>query len=993
MSKSKIIPDQTEVLSEGTRVLGRYRIISPVGAGAFGQVYKAHDEKLNRSCALKVFRRDVPGLDKATFEDIRQRSEKEARIGAKLNHPNVVLVYDIGEEEGSLILVMEYVGGGSLADRIRTCRDSEAPIPVEESIKVAFGIAKGLSALHKRDIVHRDLSPKNILLDNEGQAKIADLGLAQTSEGHSMRSMMSQVSVHPGTRGYRSPEHDSSADYLPYASDVYALGLLWFEMLTSRPYKRERPGTRVRKSRKDVPKWVDDLIAEMLQEDPEKRPCDGEELVKRILQGHEQEEREKGARRTRQPTTRERRRKPKRPVRVRAEPGAEEEAGVEMPSVAPKSQDETPRHPRTLDSALNLANPEHAALLHLVDERIRDEAPEWVDQYLFDAVGNLPKWLSSDTPAAWLRGFFNHADTEVAVSAVECGFLADDPEWFLELSTRFEAGIARVFILHGNIHDYVFHPRMGYLPLEQYLLEQYQGQQAVYQYSLTRGLRQCWGEVEEDAESGPPQQDAHNLWLRARSDMERLDQIVRDPSVTGVTVIIEHLNRLFPAQTSELEREFFLEMILRWAVSPDVLSSHNQVIMITPSIEDIHQDLRNSYNKIDLIEVQRPDNAARRKFLTALYASQNYGLPHRGRSQEYFRPASFGSGFSRDSTVDAVKQLSNVSSGLNRMGLEDLFLRSQLESSGVITRDYVVRHKKNLLATESAGLLEVVEPRFGFEHVGGLRLIRDRLESICEALHSPDDLVRQTVPMGILFLGPPGTGKTLVAEALAKESGLNFVKLGNIRAMWVGQSERNLSTALKLIAAMEPVIVFIDEIDQSEGQRSEGGDSGVSGRIFSKLMEFVGDTDHRGRILWIGASNAPSKIDYAMKRAGRFDLKLPFFVPEREDRHHIFKVILDSREIPYDPGLDFDWLADETEFFSGAEIEVVINEALRLAVDRTKGQQLTVSRDDFSRALSSYQPSTDPEEVKDIERAILDDIPFREFWPERYKQELGNDEG
>jgi SpoVK/Ycf46/Vps4 family AAA+-type ATPase len=240
--------------------------------------------------------------------------------------------------------------------------------------------------------------------------------------------------------------------------------------------------------------------------------------------------------------------------------------------------------------------------------------------------------------------------------------------------------------------------------------------------------------------------------------------------------------------------------------------------------------------------------------------------------------------------------------------------------------------------------------------------------------------------MGILFLGPPGTGKTLVAEALAKESQRNFVKLGDIREKWVGQSERNLTQVLEVIDAMRPIIVFVDEIDQAKGQRSEGGDSGVSGRIFAKLLTFMSDPERRGQVLIIAASNRPDKIDLAMKRAGRFDLKLPFFLPEKEDRVDIFKVILKSNQIPYDSkNIDFNQLADKTNGYSGAEIEMICNEALFAALER-KDTTVCLTQQDFETALSNYQLSeTDKQNRWAAENEILKDVPFKEFWPKRYQ--------
>jgi serine/threonine protein kinase len=174
---------------------------------------------------------------------------------------------------------MEYAAGGSLQTRLDQARQERRPLPIDECVRIALDIAQGLAAIHPLDIVHRDLKPSNILFDEQGRAKVADLGLAQVPGGPSLRSVISQGVPHPGTPGYMSPEQEKTYGHLTPASDVYALGLLLFEMLTGRMYRNVRPGTRVRTLREEVPEWLDDLVARMLAQNPEERPWDGAEVI------------------------------------------------------------------------------------------------------------------------------------------------------------------------------------------------------------------------------------------------------------------------------------------------------------------------------------------------------------------------------------------------------------------------------------------------------------------------------------------------------------------------------------------------------------------------------------------------------------------------------------------------------------------------------------------------------------------------------------------
>jgi formylglycine-generating enzyme required for sulfatase activity len=263
----------------GDLVLAKYRVERFIGKGASAEVYLATHLELKAPRALKILSRDLPGVGTTAFGDYRQRFQLEAQLGARIDHPNVIRVYDFHQEEDSLILVMEFATGGSLADRIAKARETGQPVPEDEAVRLAGEVAQGLAALHALDVVHRDLKPSNILLDGQGRAKVADLGLAQIPGGPSQRSVLSQPMAHPGTPGYMSPEQVVTNDCLSPASDVYALGCVLFELLTGRMFRMVQPGTRLRSLRPDVPEWLDDLVARMVELDPGERPWDGAKVT------------------------------------------------------------------------------------------------------------------------------------------------------------------------------------------------------------------------------------------------------------------------------------------------------------------------------------------------------------------------------------------------------------------------------------------------------------------------------------------------------------------------------------------------------------------------------------------------------------------------------------------------------------------------------------------------------------------------------------------
>ena len=153
----------------GTKLSGRYRIEDEIGSGGMSTVYRAFDETLERQVALKIMHGDISS-DPAALERFR----REARTVAQLSHPHVVMVIDAGEDEGHPYIVFEHVRGETLKDRIRR----EGPLPIAEAVAYAIEVGRALQAAHERGLVHRDVKPQNVLLDEEGRAKVTDFGIA-----------------------------------------------------------------------------------------------------------------------------------------------------------------------------------------------------------------------------------------------------------------------------------------------------------------------------------------------------------------------------------------------------------------------------------------------------------------------------------------------------------------------------------------------------------------------------------------------------------------------------------------------------------------------------------------------------------------------------------------------------------------------------------------------------------------------------------------------
>jgi eukaryotic-like serine/threonine-protein kinase len=210
----------------GTCLSGRYRLDAQIGSGGMSTVYRAFDQVLERQVAVKLMHRDIAGNP-----DQLERFRREARAVARLNHPHIVQVIDAGEDDGVPYIVLEYVEGETLKDRIRRCGRLEIP----EALAYAIEIARALGAAHEAGIVHRDVKPQNVLVDEEGSGKVTDFGIARTLDQDGLTADGRVL----GTTDYVSPEQ-ALGHAVTGQSDLYSLGVVLFEMLTGQvPFRGE----------------------------------------------------------------------------------------------------------------------------------------------------------------------------------------------------------------------------------------------------------------------------------------------------------------------------------------------------------------------------------------------------------------------------------------------------------------------------------------------------------------------------------------------------------------------------------------------------------------------------------------------------------------------------------------------------------------------------------------------------------------------------------
>jgi eukaryotic-like serine/threonine-protein kinase len=235
--------------------LGPYEILSSLGAGGMGEVYRATDNNLKRQVAIKVLPPTV-GADPERVD----RFQREAEILAVLNHPNIAHIHGLEKSDGALALVMELVEGPTLADRI-----AHGPIPLAEASSIAKQIAEALEAAHEQGIVHRDLKPANIKVRPDGTVKVLDFGLAKAMDpaAASRADTMSSPTIHVtqagiilGTAAYMSPEQARGA-LVDRRADIWAFGCVLYEMLAGRAvFAREPVTDTLATITRDDPDWT-----------------------------------------------------------------------------------------------------------------------------------------------------------------------------------------------------------------------------------------------------------------------------------------------------------------------------------------------------------------------------------------------------------------------------------------------------------------------------------------------------------------------------------------------------------------------------------------------------------------------------------------------------------------------------------------------------------------------------------------------------------------
>jgi len=562
------------------------------------------------------------------------------------------------------------------------------------------------------------------------------------------------------------------------------------------------------------------------------------------------------------------------------------------------------------------------------------------------------------------------ADGVAKVSALPTHF----PKWAAKLAELYFSGTTTMFLLHGNVFDVV---RSGsgadprWTGLSEFLAEQVFGRwDLVLHYDLARGLRCLAG---ANAKRLQGMVETVNKWL---GDVR---QIPRDPikSLAAVdlfvqksvmadsenriraAVIIDHASYVAPGgERLSLSDQTQLVTLLNWASSPYVKRLNMAFVMIDDRLSNVSERISGNPH-VATVEVPMPAESDRASFLTALAGKRE--VPS----------------FSDYSIVELAK----LTAGISLTDLEVL-VRSSIEGGRRLDATYFKELKKRLIERQAQGMLEFIEPKWGIDTVVGHVAAKRRLAEDAELIKRGQ---LDSVPMGYLFCGPVGTGKSFLATCVAGSIGIPCVMLKNFRSKYVGESEGNLERVLGVLRSMGPVVVVIDEADAMLGDRDQGGDSGVSGRIFGMIASQMGDTSYRGKIVWMLLTARPDQLPIDLKRQGRAEVHIPLFYPNDDAELTQMFVILARKSGTTLAEADVPQGIRNKGNLSGADIEGIVGRAWRTSLLAGHDK---ITKEALAQAIEGFMPSTQTLEREAQELAAIIECTDLEFLPEPQRTKM-----
>ena len=556
------------------------------------------------------------------------------------------------------------------------------------------------------------------------------------------------------------------------------------------------------------------------------------------------------------------------------------------------------------------------------------------------------------------------------------------PPWAAQLADLFFSGTTAAFVLHGNTYDLF---RTGgddpppYGVLAEFLAQQLFGRWSiVLHYDIGRGLRAFAGSDEKRLKEmvalvNKKIGDLSELPKDPAAMVALVDRFVRRNIMAGeddrlsAAVIVDQASYVFPSgEPGRLTAQVSSELVtmLNWAMSPHVKRLNMAFVLVDEKLADVSDRLAGNPH-VAAIEVPLPDEQERETFIRASVGAAPSML------------ADF-------SDFDAA-QLAKVTAGISLTDV-NVLIQSARERDKRLDAGVFRSLKKRLLERQCRGLLEFIEPKWTLDTVVGHEAAKARLREDAALLKRG---ALDSLPMGYLLCGPVGTGKSFLAQCVSGEIGVPCVVLKNFRSKYVGETEGNLERVLSVLRAMGPVVVVVDEADAALGSRQAEGDSGTSSRVFSMIATQMGDTQYRGRIIWMLLTARPDLLPIDLKRQGRAEVHVPLFYPTDEEEIRRMFVILAKKlgsriaaeDVPPIP---------QRGHLSGADIEGMVGRAWRASLLAGADH---ITRDTLSAVVAEFIPSTQGLERELQETAAILECTDKQFLPPAIFEKMTEDGG
>jgi len=546
------------------------------------------------------------------------------------------------------------------------------------------------------------------------------------------------------------------------------------------------------------------------------------------------------------------------------------------------------------------------------------------------------------------------------------------PEWARELSEKYYSRTLAMFVLCGNVRDYVPLKRgasTDFLPMLRFLNEGLFGHRdLVLTYDRGGGLTFANPDMQADFRRALEGYDsyhgtdyAHGLPRNPDGVLNLLDNYLRLRITEGkkIALIIDFAETIAPAgdvSSMSAEDRNSLVILKRWAMNPAFLLADVTICLIAENQTDLNQGLVQN-SGVASITVPLPDERERLEFITARLATT---------------PLPAGS-----DVVDTT--LAKLTAGLKRVQLQTLISHA-VQNRQPLTLKFLTQRKKELIEAEGGGLLDFIQTRFDLSLVAGNDQAKKKLQNAAAAIRAGKTDV---LPMGYVICGPVGTGKTFLTTCFAGEVGIPAVVLKNFRSMWQGVTEGNLERVLNLLKAMSPIAVIVDEADAQLGDRSSSGDSGVSNRVFAQIAQFMGNTELRGKVIWFLLTCRPDLLPVDLKRQGRAEEHIALFYPDTNDERLALLRAMQKKTGTEIASVEVEQcFLEHAGTLSGADIEAVL---IRARMKSALANEAAVNVDDLKSALEDFIPPSYPTEIELQNLVAVLECTSKNLLPEKYR--------